>query len=130
MGRTLGSTPTASVIVVGGAFAMVLAYSLATGGLQFSPAAFQQITPLQLVSGFAMMFYVCIITYLAPRFGVGNAVMLVVAAQIASSAAIDHFGLFGAPQKPIDLLRVSGLAIMMVGVVIAQCAVSNTRPAG
>lgn len=129
MGRTLGSTGTASTIVVGGAFLMVLSYALLTGGLKLAPAGLAQITPLQAVSGFAMAFYVCSITFLAPRFGVGNAVMLVVAAQIASSAAIDHFGLFGAPQKPIDLLRAAGLAIMIVGVVIAQVAASNAKPA-
>lgn len=125
MGRTLGSPWTASVIVVGGAFLMVLAYALLNGGLRVAPGSLGQITPLQIVSGFAMAFYVCSITYLAPRFGVGNAVMLVVAAQIASSATIDHFGLFGAPQKPIDLLRAAGLAIMVVGVVIAQVAANK-----
>lgn len=127
MGRTLGSTGSASVIVVGGAFLMVLTYALLNGGLRF--AALGQITPLQAVSGFAMAFYVSSITFLAPRFGVGNAVMLVVAAQIASSAAIDHFGLFGAPQKPIDAMRAAGLAIMIVGVVIAQSAAARAQPA-
>jgi transporter family-2 protein len=129
MGRTLGSPWTASVIVVGGAFLMVLAYALLNGGIKFAPGALAQITPLQSLSGFAMAFYVCCITFLAPRFGVGNAVMLVVAAQIASSAAIDHFGLFGAPQKPIDLARAMGLAIMVVGVVIAQVAANKPASA-
>ena len=82
-------------------------------------------TPLQLVAGFGMAFYLLSITFLAPRFGVGNAVMLVVAGQIVSSAMIDHFGLFGAPHRPIDLMRASGLAIMVVGVVIAQLAANK-----
>jgi transporter family-2 protein len=128
MGRTLGSPWIASVIVVGGAFVMVLAYALLNDGLKFAPGALTQITPLQALSGFAMAFYVCSITFLAPRFGVGNAVMLVVAAQIASSAAIDHFALFGAPQKPIDALRALGLAVMVVGVVIAQYAANGAKP--
>jgi bacterial/archaeal transporter family-2 protein len=128
MGRTLGNPSAAALIVSGGAFLMVLAYTLANGGAHFSLASLQRATPLQLVSGFAMAFYVLSIVYLAPRFGVGNAVMLVVAAQIASSAAIDHFGLFGAPQKPIDALRAGGLAIMVVGVVIAQLAANGAKP--
>ncbi|MDX2277239.1 MAG: DMT family transporter [Hyphomonadaceae bacterium] len=127
MGRTLGSSATASVIVVGGAFLMVLAYAGLNGGLKLGGIG--QITLAQALSGFAMAFYVSSITFLGPRFGVGNAVMLVVAAQIASSAAIDHFGLFGAVQKPIDALRAAGLAIMVVGVVIAQVAASNAKPA-
>jgi transporter family-2 protein len=52
-----------------------------------------------------------------------------VAAQIASSAVIDHFGLLGAPQKPIDWLRAAGLAIMVTGVVIAQLAASKAAHA-
>ncbi|MBI3437475.1 MAG: DMT family transporter [Proteobacteria bacterium] len=82
-----------------------------------------------MLAGFGIAFYIISITYVAPRFGVGNAVMLVVAAQIASSAVIDQFGLFGAPQKPIDALRVIGLAIMVVGVVIAQYAAAHPHNA-
>lgn len=129
MGRTLGNPSAAALIVSGGAFLMVLAYTMANGGATLSFASLSQATPMQLVSGFAMAFYVLSIIYLAPRFGVGNAVMLVVAAQIASSAAIDHFGLFGAPHKPLDLLRATGLAIMVAGVVIAQLAANNAKPA-
>ncbi|MES1158522.1 MAG: DMT family transporter [Terricaulis silvestris] len=122
MGRTLGNPSIAALITAGGAFALVLAYTLATGATHVTPGSFAQVKPLQLAAGFGIAFYLTSITYLAPRFGVGNAVMLVVAAQIASSAAIDQFGLFGAPQKPMDALRALGLGIMVVGVVIAQLA--------
>ena len=53
--------------------------------------------------------------------------MVGVAGQIASSAVIDYFGLFGAPHKPIDLMRAAGLVIMVIGVVIAQTA-ANRAP--
>lgn len=125
MGRTLGNPWAASMITITGAFLIVFAFAALNGGFKVAPGALAQMTPLQIACGFAMAFYVCSITYLAPRFGVGNAVMLVVAAQIATSAAIDHFGLFGAAQKPIDLLRAAGLAIMVVGVVIAQIAANK-----
>ncbi|HVY84376.1 MAG TPA: DMT family transporter [Caulobacterales bacterium] len=128
MGRTLGNPSIAALITTGGAFALVLAYTLASGPLRVAPGSFALLTPLQMAAGFGMAFYVTSITFLAPRFGVGNAVMLVVAAQIASSAAIDHFGLFGAPQKPIDWLRALGLAVMVVGVVIAQLAANGRHP--
>lgn len=126
MGRTLGNPQVASLLVVTGAFLMALAFSLATGAQGFDWGRLTQATPLQVASGFAMAFYLLSITYLAPRFGVGNAVMLVVAGQIASSAVIDHFGLFGAPHKPIDLMRAAGLVIMVIGVVIAQTAANRT----
>jgi transporter family-2 protein len=128
MSRAVGNAQIASLLVVTGAFLMVLAFTLATASGGFSMARLAHATPLQLASGFAMAFYLLSITYLAPRFGVGNAVMLVVAGQIASSAVIDHFGLFGAPHKPIDLLRAAGLAIMVTGVVIAQVAANGAKP--
>ena len=54
--------------------------------------------------------------------------MFVLVGQIISSATIDQFGLFGAPQKAIDLLRAVGIAIMIAGVVIAQYAASHAKP--
>ncbi|MFZ2029182.1 MAG: DMT family transporter [Vitreimonas sp.] len=130
MGRTLGNPYIAATITATGAFLLVIAYSLATGnvgGVSFTAIA--RVPTLQLLAGFGIAFYILSITYVGPRFGVGNAIMLVVAAQIASSAAIDQFGLFGAPQKPIDALRAIGLAIMVVGVVIAQYAAAHPRNA-
>jgi transporter family-2 protein len=129
MGRTLGNPSLAALIVITGSFAMVLAYTLAVGNTHASWAAIARIPALQWVAGFGIAFYLLSITWVAPRFGVGNAVMLVVAAQIASSAVIDHFGLFGAPQKPIDWLRAAGLVIMVIGVVIAQLAADGKASA-
>ena len=127
MGRTLGNPNTAAFITIAGAFLMVLAVTLASGSAGLSLTALRQVPALQLAAGFGIAFYILAITYVAPRFGVGNAIMLVVAAQIASSAAIDQFGLFGAPQKPIDALRAIGLAIMVAGVVIAQYAAAHPK---
>lgn len=125
MGRTFDNPQIAALIVVGGAFAMVAAFTFATGGAAFDWRMLKHASALQLVAGFGMAFYLLSITFLAPRFGVGNAVMLVVAGQIASSALIDHFGLFGAPHKPMDVMRGSGLAIMVIGVIIAQMAANK-----
>ncbi len=43
-------------------------------------------TPAALI----VAFYVLSITFLAPRFGVGNAILFAVTAQLFCSAAIDH----------------------------------------
>lgn len=128
LGRESGNPNMAALIVVLGAFVMVLAYTTLTGAARAPLTILAQASPLQLVSGFSMAFYLLTITFLAPRFGVGNAVMFVVAAQIASSALIDHFGLFGAPQKPVSMLRLAGLAVMASGVVIAQTASNAPLP--
>ena len=89
--------------------------------------ALKEAKPLQLLAGVGFAFYLLSITWVGPRFGIGNAIMFVLGGQIISSALIDHFGLFGAPHKPIDLLRAAGLVIMATGIVIAQIAANNAR---
>lgn len=128
LGRALDNPWAAAAIVSAGAFALVLAFTLATGSMNVSWDALKQAKPLQLLAGVGFAFYLLSITWVGPRFGIGNAVMFVLAGQIVSSALIDHFGLFGAPHKPIDLLRAAGLVIMAVGVAVAQYAANNTRP--
>ena len=67
-----------------------------------------------------MAFYVLSITYIAPRFGVGNAVFFVLLGQLISSAIIDQFGLFGAKPAPLSLTRAAGIAMMAGGVLLTQ----------
>lgn len=128
MGRTLGNPSFAALIVMAGAFALVLAYTLATGSATVSLDTLRRLPALQLAAGLGIAFYITSITYVAPRFGVGNAIMFVLVGQLISSAAIDNFGLFGAPHKPVDALRALGIAIMVAGVVIAQLAANNAKP--
>ena len=128
LGRTIDSPWMAAAIVSGGGFALTLAFALLNGGTSISWDSLQQAKPAQLLAGAGFAFYLLSITWVGPRFGIGNAVMFVLAGQIISSAAIDHFGLFGAPQKPIDLLRAVGLVVMASGIVIAQIAANNIKP--
>jgi transporter family-2 protein len=97
-------------------------------GAQFSQLrGLQNASIPQLLSGLGMAFYVISITYLAPRFGVGNSIMFVVAAQIMTAATIDHFGLLGVARHPIDALRALGIAVMIVGVAVTQVAASAAQ---
>ena len=56
------------------------------------------------------------VSYMIPRVGVAAAVTSVVAGQLLISAALDHFGLLGAAVKPLDLTRILGLGVVMLGV--------------
>ncbi len=60
------------------------------------------------------------ITWVAPHFGLGNAVFFVLLGQIGAAALIDHFGLFGTRQTPVTGLRAAGIALMAVGVLLAR----------
>lgn len=71
------------------------------------------------LGGVFIAFYVLSVTWVAPQFGIGNAVAFVLLGQLISMAAIDQFGLLGAPIRIITLQRFIGLILMSVGVFLA-----------
>ena len=119
LGLRIGSAPAASVIALSVAMSAALVTTLATGtvprGIEWSGIA-----PHFYLGGLFMAFYLLSITFIAPKFGVGNAVFFVLLGQIASAAAIDHFGLFGADRASIGGMRILGIALMAVGVFLAR----------
>ena len=74
------------------------------------------------LGGVLVAFYVLSVTYIAPKFGVGNAIFFVLLGQLISAAIIDHFGLFGARLSPLTLTRSAGIALMMAGAWVTQQA--------
>ena len=72
------------------------------------------------LAGFLVAFYVLSITYIAPHFGVGNAVFFVLLGQLAAAGTIDHFGLFGAKVTPLSFTRAAGIALMAAGLALTQ----------
>ena len=71
------------------------------------------------LGGLFVAFYVLSVTWVAPQFGIGNAVAFVLLGQLISMAAIDQFGLLGAQIHAITLQRAIGLILMLVGVFLA-----------
>ena len=67
-------------------------------------------------AGIFGLIVIASISYMIPRVGVAAAVTSVVAGQLLVSAVLDHFGLLGAAVKPLDLTRVLGLGVVMLGV--------------
>lgn len=120
LGARIGSPASAATVLFIIAFSASLIVAFATG-----PGAFARFagTPKHLfLAGLLVAFYVLSITYIAPHFGVGNAVFFVLLGQLISAAAIDHFGLFGAQISPLNLIRASGIGVMALGVWITQQA--------
>jgi transporter family-2 protein len=79
-----------------------------------------RVAPIQYAGGVIVAFYVLSITFLAPRFGVGNAILFAVTAQLLTAALIDHFALAGVTLRPLTTMRAIGLVIVVAGVVITQ----------
>lgn len=123
LGANIGSPAAAGTVLFIVAFACAAATMVVTGpeALRAIPAQPKHL----FLAGVLVAFYVLSITYVAPTFGVGNAVFFVLLGQLVSSAAIDHFGLFGAQVNPVTGLRLTGIAIMALGVAITQMSLSR-----
>lgn len=119
LGTRLGAPMAASMILFGLAFLIATTGALLTGSagqIRFTsdiPAHFY-------FGGLFVAFYVIAVTFIAPKFGVGNAIFFVLVGQLVSAATIDHFGLFGAMRSAIDMKRVAGIALMIAGVYLAR----------
>lgn len=120
LGQFLGSPSAAAAILFLVAFVIGLTAMLITGP---APVLLAGSAPKHLfLGGCLVAFYVLSITYIAPHFGVGNAVFFVLVGQLISAAIIDHFGLFGAHSTPLSLTRGAGLGLMALGVWVTQQA--------
>lgn len=119
LGGRIGSPAAAGAVLFVVAFLGALATLAVTNGAGALAAVPGQPKHLFL-AGLLVAFYVLSITWVAPRFGVGNAVFFVLLGQLISAAIIDHFGLFGAIQKPLSLSRAGGIGLMALGVLLTQ----------
>jgi transporter family-2 protein len=55
-----------------------------------------------------------------PKIGAATYVALLITGQMLCSVAIDHYGLFGLAQRPVDLSRLLGVALLIGGVVLIR----------
>ena len=121
LGQRLGSPLAAGVVLFCVALTAAVVVLLISGhtnhlnGLTTAPKHL-------FLAGLLVAFYVLSITWVAPKFGIGNAVFFVLLGQLISAAAIDHFGLFGAQVSPLTLARAGGVAMMAAGVWLTQLA--------
>lgn len=120
LGARIGSPAVAALCLFVVAFTTTLLVVLATGTSAIRLLAEQ---PRHLfLGGVLVAFYVLSITYVAPHFGVGNAVFFVLLGQLVAAAAIDHWGLFGARETTLSLTRAGGIALMAAGIALTQKA--------
>jgi transporter family-2 protein len=118
LGTRIGSPAAAATVLFVVAFCAALIVAAATapgalGAMLGHPAHLY-------LAGLFVAFYVLSITWIAPKFGVGNAVFFVLLGQLVSAALIDHFALFGARANPVTLMRAAGIAVMAFGVFLTQ----------
>lgn len=120
--RALGGASYAAMALFAVGFATTLLLSILLAGRWPDMTTLSSTRPGDFAGGVIVAGYIFSITMLAPRFGVANAILFVMTAQIFTSAAIDHFGLFGASVRPLTAVRALGLLVMLLGLLISQMA--------
>ncbi len=129
LARNVGSTQVAFPILLFIGFLTSLLFFAITRPTLPTWETMTTISPHCYFGGFMVAFYMLSVTYLAPRFGVGNTVMFIVLAQLCVSTAVDTWGLFGAQIRALSPMRLIGLLIIVVGVVTTQlAATASAKP--
>lgn len=94
-------------------------FSLMRGGIAASLIAIPAQPLWSLMGGLlgasALLCYVV----LAPRIGLSVLLGLAIAGQLISSLCIDHFGLMGATERPVSMIKLCGSLVMLAGMAIA-----------
>jgi transporter family-2 protein len=83
-------------------------------------AAAKDAPPIAWIGGFLGAFFVSVMATVVPRIGVALAFSLAIGGQMLVTLLIDHFGWLGVPEKPINLWRVLGAALITVGVILIR----------
>ena len=123
VGRALGEPLHASVLLFGVAILLAITVAVLAGRGLPNIGDFRQLQPVEYLAGFVVAFYVISATVLAGKIGVANFIVMAVSGQIIFSLLIDHFGLFGAPIRPVNLLlQLGGASMLLGGLVITQLA--------
>ena len=96
---------------------MALAKS-GVGGLGATLAALPSQPAWKFLGGFLGAAFVFGTVFLAPRIGLLSLIVLVIAGQLLSSMAIDHFGLINMATRKVSGVRIAGALVVVVGVTI------------
>jgi bacterial/archaeal transporter family-2 protein len=72
------------------------------------------------LGGLIVATYVIVITWVTPRLGVAPAIGLIITGQVIGAIAIDHFGWFDVAVRQINLSRIAGAGLMILGIYLVM----------
>jgi transporter family-2 protein len=120
LSRTVGDNVPFAALTLFVLAATATAAAIVVSGKGFPAAAALKEAPWWSFSGGPIVaFYVFTITFSSPRLGVGTSIALIVAGQVLSALAIDHFALLRSLQFTLTWARAAGAVLMIVGAFLA-----------
>jgi hypothetical protein len=72
------------------------------------------------ITGLLAMPYLLAASYLAPKIGVGLFLAALITGQLGGGVILDHLGAFGGATRPVDAVRILGVAALLLGVLLVR----------
>jgi transporter family-2 protein len=113
MDQGLGTRESVFLTYASGGLLACLVMLTARGG---NLRAWQGVPWYALTAGLFGLLIVGTIGYTVPRLGLATAFTVMVASQFTLAALIDHFGWLGAQVRPMELFRLAGVGVLILGV--------------
>ena len=113
MDRGIGSLESVFITYGSGGVLIGLVMLLNRGG---NLSAWRSLPWYSLTAGVLGLIIVGTIGYSTPRLGLVATLTILVASQFIVGALLDHFGILGAVWRPLDLPRLVGIGVMLLGV--------------
>jgi len=113
LSQRLGVLESVFIIHVGGAVAALIPLAAYGGG---KLSYWRTVPWYALGAGILGLVVIAAISYMIPRIGVAASITCIVAGQLLVGMLLDHFGLLGAAERSLNLTRVAGLLVVIVGV--------------
>lgn len=111
--KNIGTLESVFITYTSGGILAAVAMIASRGG---NLKAVQTLPWYTLSSGLVGLVIVGTIGYTVPRLGLSKAFTIIVASQFLVASILDHFGLLGAAVRPMDLSRLAGMSLLVVGV--------------
>lgn len=111
--QRLGVLESVFIIHMGGAIAALIPLLYYGGG---KLSQWRSVPWYALCAGVFGLVVIFSMSYMIPRIGVATALIILLAGQLFIGTMLDHFGLLGAAVRPLDLTRVFGLTVVLLGV--------------
>ncbi|MBS1680441.1 MAG: DMT family transporter [Bacteroidetes bacterium] len=104
--------------VVGGLFLLVFFIFSAKTGISVS--SITAISGWKFLGGILGAIYIFVMIIIAPKIGAANSLGFAIAGQLLCAVVLDHFGWVGFPIREISWVRISGVALIILGIYLVQ----------
>ena len=111
--QRLGLFESVFIVHIGGALIALIPLLTFGGG---KLAEWRSVPWYALGAGIFGLVVIGSISYMIPRVGIAAAIITIVAGQLLVGTILDHYGLLGSAGRSMDVSRIIGLAVVLVGV--------------